>query len=191
MKMKQTIICLLSIVLFVCLTDLVYATLNINWQPDSPIYAGQTDTVEVFGTLYNDISSTEVLDLTTLIGNGGGAGTTCGSLIYSSVYAPVNPYDYEPNATYHPEFNSLILNPGDNYQFLYATLTPVDPPVDIGIYQSSMSINFNTQQYGFLNLGYKPVVVNVVPEPMSFILLLTGIAGLACESYLRKKHLIK
>ena len=105
--------------------------------------------------------------------------------------------------------------PGSQYTFLNPTvidftsihdgtidgmlrLATTTGELDINPFFSDFYVGVSTSKHSFFShKDWIPVISEVslspkvIPEPISFILLLTGIAGLACEGYLRKKHLIK
>ena len=150
-----------------------HALLIWDWDLEkSTIDVTPSNTITLNATIYNDASSTQSIFSNTFITYGMGWG---------SIFGPGNPYTYSSGVDgwLLNQFIGVEVAPGDSFDFVFATLTPKNGLVDVGIYTSDyLMIAMKTDNIQLI----KSVEINVntipVPEPSTIALLCIGLFGI-------------
>lgn len=178
----------LTVTLFVSLcATTAQASLVVHWAFDDPHpVISQTETIELNATIYNDISSDQILGggNQPITGNVGGiitgTGYSWGTLAYDATYAPYNPYDVSLGT--HPLMPDDLM-PGESYSFVFRILTPHSGSVHPVWYTFSPYITVITNNLGTKYFAMSPdsplvLTVSSVPLPTSLWLLASGLFSL-------------
>jgi hypothetical protein len=168
----------------ILLTSTANAASVWDWSfPDSNIILGQTETLYIGGTITNDISSTENINI-----GGYSWWVSAGDLNDSDFFGGL--YTYHPTAFQTGglfENNSdAIIAPGESFTFTLAHFDPIQP-ISLGT-EFTWSVTLVNDIYELNESSItKTISATVVPLPASFWLLVTGLLPLV--TFFKKKNI--
>lgn len=162
-----------------------------NWAFDMPTqYVTPTDDVIFTATLFNDATSAETIYGSANIDLGwwvmGGACCTT---------ALLDQYAIQNWPGFLSQFESLVLAPGESFDFTYLHLSPINGAADYGIYEFPATLSFRYKREGsIVAYEYSDVLPTIVvgsgvppiPIPSAFLLLASGITVLVKFSRCRQ-----
>lgn len=123
-----------------------------DWFITDPLQTvGATDVVSVHGRFVNDVTSDVALDLDAAVGTAVASSLPSGA--YTSKFGPAV-------GNFQSQFNGVTINPGQVFDFVFATLTPSPGPVpaaDYYITGAGIVVNGITD--------YWQVIANFPPPP--------------------------
>ena len=127
----------LALLVVLLLPSHVRAQVEWTWTVTNPFQTiGPEDTATFFGRITNDPAASSAADLGEIFGFAGSFFVGGGVLTYSITLGP----DPSDSLSFTQQFDGVILNSGESFDFVLLIAHPISPPVSPGIYSATFPI---------------------------------------------------
>ena len=162
----------MACLMMLAVTQNSFAGVNWNWSFDqNNLIVSPNDTAVLNAVLFNDVSSTANITYASF------SGASDSRITANSPYT----FSFGPNGDFFSQFGGINLAPGQSYNFVFGTETPMDSPVAEGTSVQDLA-SLSLGNFGTIAQNYQITVgegsTSVVPEAPSLILMIVGLMGI-------------